>query len=50
MEFQNMITKYIFCKRAFTLFCRPADETIPGMKGGMVKENDGGDKFKYDIV
>jgi hypothetical protein len=27
---------------------RPA-ETIPGMGGGRIKENDGGDEFNYDI-
>jgi hypothetical protein len=25
-------------------------ETIPGMKGGGIKENDGGGEFKYDIL
>jgi hypothetical protein len=25
-------------------------ETIPGMKGGEIKENDGGGEFNYDIV
>jgi hypothetical protein len=24
-------------------------ETIPGMRGREIKENDGGGKFKYDI-
>jgi hypothetical protein len=24
-------------------------KTIPGMVGGGIKENDGGDEFKYDI-
>jgi hypothetical protein len=24
-------------------------ETIPGMGGGRIKENDGGGKFNYDI-
>jgi hypothetical protein len=28
---------------------RPA-ETIPGMKGRGIKENDRGGKFKYDIL
>jgi hypothetical protein len=28
---------------------KPA-ETIPGMGGGEIKENDGGDQFKYDIL
>jgi hypothetical protein len=27
---------------------RPA-ESIPGMGGGRIKENDGGGEFKYDI-
>jgi hypothetical protein len=26
-----------------------AVETIPGMEGGRVKENDGGSEFKYDV-
>jgi hypothetical protein len=25
-------------------------ETIPGMGGGRIKENDGGDEFNYDIL
>jgi hypothetical protein len=25
-------------------------ETIPGMRGGEVKENDGGGEFNYDIL
>jgi hypothetical protein len=25
-------------------------ETIPGMEEGRIKENDGGDEFKYDIL
>jgi hypothetical protein len=25
-------------------------ETIPGMGGGEIKENDGGGEFKYDIL
>jgi hypothetical protein len=25
-------------------------ETIPGMGGGEIKENDGGDEFNYDIL
>jgi hypothetical protein len=25
-------------------------ETIPGMGGGKIKENDGGGEFNYDIV
>jgi hypothetical protein len=24
-------------------------ETVPGMGGGRIKENNGGDEFKYDI-
>jgi hypothetical protein len=24
-------------------------ETIPGMRGGEIKENDGGGEFKYDV-
>jgi hypothetical protein len=24
-------------------------KTIPGIEGGMIKENDGGGEFKYDI-
>jgi hypothetical protein len=27
---------------------RPA-EIIPGIRGGRIKEKDGGDEFKYDI-
>jgi hypothetical protein len=25
-------------------------ETIPGMEGGVIKENDGGGEFNYDIL
>jgi hypothetical protein len=25
-------------------------ETIPGMRGGRIKENDGGGEFNYDIL
>jgi hypothetical protein len=25
-------------------------ETIPGMEGGGIKENEGGGEFKYDIL
>jgi hypothetical protein len=25
-------------------------ETIPGMEGGRIKDNDGGDEFNYDIL
>jgi hypothetical protein len=25
-------------------------ETLPGMRGGEIKENDGGDKFNHDIL
>jgi hypothetical protein len=26
------------------------DESIPGMEGGGIKENDGGGEFNYDIL
>jgi hypothetical protein len=26
------------------------DETVPGMRGGGVKENDGGGEFNYDTL
>jgi hypothetical protein len=25
-------------------------ETIPGLEGGRIKENDGGDEFNYNIL
>jgi hypothetical protein len=25
-------------------------DTVPGMRGGEIKDNDGGDEFNYDIL